>query len=150
MGLYPRRVMLEAGLVDVGNELRGSVTRGGDPYREWLAVSLSRIRDLIDQTEGSPGAGDDQVNLQRDPDTFGTSRLMSATWGTLDERHCGQRPAQPGRLTGPTERAERPCRPRLRRIVAARRLVADRGTLADRTCVRGPSTSRQATRRSPR
>ena len=82
MGLYMPRLLSNAGLVDVRNELRSNVTDAQGAYRVWLGPTLESIRDVLESNDVFPDGLDAVIRMTEDTEVWYAPILTSATWAT--------------------------------------------------------------------
>jgi hypothetical protein len=74
-------MLRDAGLVDVDNELSGTVTHGGDPYREWWRASYELTKQTVPFDEIFGGRTSEFLTLNDDPFLDHIGWMVVGAWG---------------------------------------------------------------------
>ena len=79
-GLTLPRLLCEAGLLNVGNDVRGFLTRPGDLFNRWLNTSIESARVAVENAFDDNGQQFREV--VNEPDLWSTQWLLVGAWGT--------------------------------------------------------------------
>jgi SAM-dependent methyltransferase len=81
-GLQLPDLLRATGLIDVDNEIVGSVTSGGDAFRTWVVATYEASKDVIPWHEVF-GVGPEQfLAMSEDPTLAHVGFLLVSAWGT--------------------------------------------------------------------
>lgn len=79
-GLMLPQLLVEDGMAEVGNDVRGFLSTPGDPFNRWLNTSIASAQGALDAAfDGDGKAFRDVVN---EPWLWSTGWLVVSAWGT--------------------------------------------------------------------
>jgi hypothetical protein len=81
-GIQMPAVLRAAGLVDVDNEIVGSVTSGGDAFRTWVVAAYEASKDVVPWHDVFGVSPERFLTMSQDPTLTHVGFLLVAAWGT--------------------------------------------------------------------